>query len=448
MLQGVFTCDATQGVYRVPKTPPNSPKARGADASESEDDWGTWRAPFTAFPRRVQVAKAVETAESAKAVKTVEGAKAAGKASVISAGSAKAAGKASVTSAPRFATGSIFSHPPLGKQQQQRLEKSRSSFAQRVADTRAKAIGSASRSAGEPKKRGAVEPPRDLGTVPEEQREAEEQEQVMSMRLGTLAELRVAARARRQDQILAARQRVAAEADRAGLSEAAYLHTDSEGSTATQWWKGRIRAAETIEEVSRLEVNFKKLQRLQKETQSAEIEISSESEREELSFKETSSGVGESSAGERGESSTPTVDLVLVVSPVEDLIGHWVTETEEEVIPETPPPPGVVASYGVSEGAPCAPDTPGPVVPETPPPVDHAKASTREVLEKAAARELLESLVREQERQERQDGEVFGCGTRRFSKFGCSCTRSAAEVSGPHAKGFQAPAGSRTTADC
>ena len=49
----------------IPKTPP---KARGADASESEDDWGTWRAPFTAFPRRVQVAKAVETAESAKAV--------------------------------------------------------------------------------------------------------------------------------------------------------------------------------------------------------------------------------------------------------------------------------------------------------------------------------------------------------------------------------------------
>ena len=49
------------------------------------------------------------------------------------------------------------------------------------------------------------------------------------MHMGSLAELRVAARTRRQEQILAARQRVAAEAERAGLPEAAHLHTDSEG---------------------------------------------------------------------------------------------------------------------------------------------------------------------------------------------------------------------------
>ena len=36
---------------------------------------------------------------------------------------------------------------------------------------------------------------------------------------------------------------------------------------------------------------------------------------DQASFKETSSGVGQSSAGERGESSSPTVDLV--VSPVD-----------------------------------------------------------------------------------------------------------------------------------
>ena len=103
--------------------------------------------------------------------------------------------------------------------------------------------------------------------------------QPLQVHLGTLAELRLAARDRRQNLVLAARQRVAAEVAKAGLAESANLHTESECSTTTEWWRSRVRAAETIEEVSRLEVNFKKLQKLQKETQSC-IDISSESEGE------------------------------------------------------------------------------------------------------------------------------------------------------------------------
>ena len=100
----------------------------------------------------------------------------------------------------------------------------------------------------------------------------------------------------------------------------------------------------------------------------------------------------------------------LVVSPTGEWIGHWSTETESEMIPETPPPPGMVASCGVLEGVAGAPETPGTV------PAEPAKASAREVLEKAAARELLESLVREQERQERQ-GPKFLAPTPKIAKL-------------------------------
>ena len=172
--------------------------------------------------------------------------------------------------------------------------------------------------------------------------------------------LRLAARDRRQNLVLAARERVASEVAKAGLAESANL-TESECSSTTEWWRSRVRAAQTIEEISRLQVNFRKLKQLQEDQSCIDISSGSEGDAEwpedsearleyfrnkvlkmfdKASFVETSSGVGQSSAAERGESSSPTVDLV--VSPTGEWIGHWSTETESEVIPETPPPPGMV----------------------------------------------------------------------------------------------------------
>ena len=65
-------------------------------------------------------------------------------------------------------------------------------------------------------------------------------------------------------------------------------------------------------------------------------------------------------AGETAESSTATVDIV--VSPVEDMVGQWVSEdslAEEEAVPETPPPAGFAEVVPETPPpAPCAPETP------------------------------------------------------------------------------------------
>ncbi|CAE7915500.1 unnamed protein product, partial [Symbiodinium sp. KB8] len=299
----------------------------------------------------------------------------------------------------------MFSHPPLPKEKQARLEQPRASFTQRVSEARAQAAG--------PKKRSAETPETpDLGTIPEQQRENEEHEQLMQVHYGTLATLRLAARERRQGLVRSAREHVALAVAKAGLPDSANL-TESECSNTTEWWRSRVRSAQTIEEISRLQVNFRKMKQLQEESC---INISSGSEEEWAEDSEarveyfrrkvlkmfdeenrvaTSSGVG---SAERGESSSPTVDIL--VSPTAEYVGHWSPATDSEVtpgaeiIPETPPPAGMVG-----------PGVAGPV------PAKAAKASdqapAREVLEKAAARELLESLVREQERQDREGPQKF-----------------------------------------
>ena len=263
-----------------------------------------------------------------------------GEASVPTASGKATTGKASVppTSGkaaprvPRVSVRPVFSHPPLPKEKQAKLEQSRASFTQRVSEARAKAAGP--KAAG-PKKRSAETPETpDLGTIPEQQREFEEHEQRMQVHYGTLATLRLAARDRRQSLVRSAREHVASAVAEAGLPDTANL-TESECSNTTEWWRSRVRAAETIEEISRLQVNFRKLKQLQEESS---ILVSSGSEEEwaedsaarveyfrrkvlkmfdEASRVATSSGIG---SEEHGESSSPTVDML--VTPTAEYVGH------------------------------------------------------------------------------------------------------------------------------
>ena len=159
-----------------------------------------------------------------------------------------------------------------------------------------------------------------------------------------------------------AREHVASAVAEAGLPDTANL-TESECSNTTEWWRSRVRAAETIEEISRLQVNFRKLKQLQEESS---ILVSSGSEEEweqdsaarveyfrgkvlrmfdEASRVATSSGIG---SEEHGESSSPTVDML--VTPTAEYVGHWspATISEDtpgaEMAPQTPPPPGMIAT--------------------------------------------------------------------------------------------------------
>ncbi|CAE7891992.1 unnamed protein product [Symbiodinium microadriaticum] len=102
--------------------------------------------------------------------------------------------------------------------------------------------------------------------------------------------------------------------------------------------------------------------------------------------------LSERKLSETAESSSATVDIV--VSPVEDMVGVWISEDslgEEETVPETPAP---------ADFAEVVPETPppAPCAPETPPPADCGA--------KAAACWLLESLVLVQERQDAEGAAV------------------------------------------
>ena len=382
----------------VPKTPPKA-------GSDTESDWGTWRSrppPFSAFPRKAASGKA---AQGEASVPT-----AGGKATMVQSSVPATGGKAAPR-VPRVSVRPVFSHPPLPKEKQVKLEQARASFTQRVSEARAKAAGP--KVAG-PKKRSAETPETpDLGTIPEQQREFEEHEQRMQVHYGTLATLRLAARDRRQSLVRSAREHVASAVAEAGLPDTANL-TESECSNTTEWWRSRVRAAETIEEISRLQVNFRKLKQVQEESA---IMVSSGSEEEweqdsaarveyfrgkvlrmfdEASRMATSSGIG---SEEHGESSSPTVDVL--VTPTAEYVGQWSPATTSELTPgaemapQTPPPPGMIAT-GVE------------VIPETLPPSGMMASgatgavAAKAALEKAAAKALLESLVREQERQDRE----------------------------------------------
>ena len=251
----------------------------------------------------------------------------------------------------------------------------------------------------------------------------------MQVHFGMLAELRVAARDRHQNLVLAARERVASKVAKAGLAKSANL-SESKFSTTTEWWRSRVRAAETIEEVSRFTSELSQDEAAPKGHPELHRHFFRVGRRCRVAgrprgtpgvFQEQGAwdvrpsvfcrdvvGRWPVQRGGKRRIVSPTVDLV--VSSTAELIGHWSTETESEVIPETLPPPGMVAACGVSEGAVGAPDTRGAV------PAEQAKASAREVLEKAAARELLESLVREQERQERQVQPKFLAPTPKIAK--------------------------------
>ena len=402
----------------MPKTPPKA-------GSDTESDRGTWRSkphPFSAFPRKAASGKA---AQGEASVPATGGKATTGEASVPTASGKAMTGKASVPPVsgkaaprvPRVSVRPVFSHPPLPKEKQVKLEQSRANFAQRVGEARAKAAG--------PKKRSAETPETpDLGTIPEQQREFEEHEQLMQVHYGTLATLRLAARDRRQSLVRSAREHVASAVAEAGLPDTANL-TESECSNTTEWWRSRVRAAETIEEISRLQVNFRKLKQLQEESY---ITVSSGSEEEwaedsqarvehfrekvlkmfdEASCVATSSGRG---SEERGESSSPTVDML--VTPTAEYVGHWTSTTDSEatpgaeMVPQTPTPPAA------TPGAEITPQTPPPpgaeTIPETPPPHGMEAPSVggllaaKAALEKAAAKQLLEGLVREQERQDRE----------------------------------------------
>ncbi|CAE7481414.1 unnamed protein product [Symbiodinium sp. KB8] len=249
----------------------------------------------------------------------------------------------------------VFSHPPLPKEKQAKLEQSRASFAQRVSEARAKAAGL----------------------------------------------------------LLSARDHVASAVAASGLPETANL-TESDCSDTTEWWRNRVRGATSIEEINRLQVNFRKLKQLEEESA---VIVSSGSEEEweqdsaarveyfrgkvlrmfdEASRVATSSGVG---SEEHGESSSPTVDVL--VNPTSEYVGYWSPATTSEptpgaeMAPQTPSPPGVIAPGAE-------------FIPETPPPSGMMASgatgslAAKAVLEKAAAKALLESLVREQERQDRE----------------------------------------------
>ena len=291
-------------------------------------------------------------------------------------------------------------------------------FTQRVSEARAKAAG--------PKKRSAETPETpDLETIPEQQREFEEHEQRMQVHYGTLATLRLAARERRQSLVRSAREHVASAVAEAGLPDTANLTESECSSTTTEWWRSRVRAAETIEEISRLQVNFRKLKQLQEESY---ITVSSGSEEEwaedsearveyfrrkvlkmfdEASRVATSSGIG---SEERGESSSPTVDML--VNPTAEYVGHWSSATDSEatpgaeMVPQTPTPPDVTPGAEITSQTPAPPGAE--TIPETPPPPGRAAPSVggllaaKAALEKAAAKQLLEGLVREQERQDRE----------------------------------------------
>ena len=182
----------------------------------------------------------------------------------------------------------------------------------------------------------------------------------------------------------------------------------------TEWWRNRVRGATSIEEINRLQVNFRKLKQLEEESA---VIVSSGSEEEweqdsaarveyfrgkvlrmfdEASRVATSSGVG---SEEHGESSSPTVDVL--VNPTSEYVGYWSPATTSEptpgaeMAPQTPSPPGVIAPGAE-------------FIPETPPPSGMMASgatgslAAKAVLEKAAAKALLESLVREQERQDRE----------------------------------------------
>ena len=353
----------------VPQTPPKA-------GSDTESDWGTWRSK-----------------------------PASGKATMVQTSVPAKGGKAAPC-VPRVSVRPVFSHPPLPKEKQAKLEQSRASFAQRVSESRAKAAG--------PKKRSADTPyTPDLGTVSEQQQEFEEHEQRMRSHYGVLATLRVAARERRQGLLLSARDHVASAVAASGLPETANL-TESDCSDTTEWWRNRVRGATSIEEINRLQVNFRKLKQLEEESA---VIVSSGSEEEweqdsaarveyfrgkvlrmfdEASRVATSSGVG---SEEHGESSSPTVDVL--VNPTSEYVGYWSPATTSEptpgaeMAPQTPSPPGVIAPGAE-------------FIPETPPPSGMMASgatgslAAKAVLEKAAAKALLESLVREQERQDRE----------------------------------------------
>ena len=235
----------------------------------------------------------------------------------------------------------------------------------------------------------------------------------MRSRYGVLATLRVAARERRQGLLLSARDHVASAVAASGLPETANL-TESDCSDTTEWWRNRVRGATSIEEINRLQVNFRKLKQLEEESA---VIVSSGSEEEweqdsaarveyfrgkvlrmfdEASRVATSSGVG---SEEHGESSSPTVDVL--VNPTSEYVGYWSPATTSEptpgaeMAPQTPSPPGVIAPGAE-------------FIPETPPPSGMMASgatgslAAKAVLEKAAAKALLESLVREQERQDRE----------------------------------------------
>ena len=367
----------------VPQTPPKA-------GSDTESDWGTWRS---------KPASGKATTEEAS-VPT-----AGGKATMVQTSVPAKGGKAAPC-VPRVSVRPVFTHPPLPKEKQAKLEQSRASFAQRVSEARAKAAG--------PKKRSADTPyTPDLGTVSEQQQEFEEHEQRMRSHYGVLATLRVAARERRQGLLLSARDHVASAVAASGLPETANL-TESDCSDTTEWWRNRVRGATSIEEINRLQVNFRKLKQLEEESA---VIVSSGSEEEweqdsaarveyfrgkvlrmfdEASRVATSSGVG---SEEHGESSSPTVDVL--VNPTSEYVGYWSPATTSEptpgaeMAPQTPSPPGVI-------------DPGAEFIPETPPPSGMMASgatgslAAKAVLEKAAAKALLESLVREQERQDRE----------------------------------------------
>ena len=206
----------------VPKTPPKA-------GSDTESDWGTWRSrppPFSAFPRKAASGKA---AQGEASVPATGGKATTGEALVPTASGKATMGQASVPATggkaaprvPRVSVRPVFSHPPLPKEKQAKLEQSRASFTQRVSEARAKAAGP--KVVG-PKKRSAETPETpDLGTIPEQQREFEEHEQRMQVHYGTLATLRLAARDRRQSLVRSAREHVASAVAEAGLPDTANL---------------------------------------------------------------------------------------------------------------------------------------------------------------------------------------------------------------------------------
>ena len=120
---------------------------------------------------------------------------------------------------------------------------------------------------------GCLSRPRGYACHP--QQALKPRDEVMRGHMDNLAIMRSSAMARRMSLILQAKERVkeaAAAAQSSGASidaTQAALYSDSEASGATSYWRKKISSASTIEEITRLELAFKGMKKIETEVAEA-----------------------------------------------------------------------------------------------------------------------------------------------------------------------------------